>query len=158
MYCSACGSPITAGLKFCNRCGASLNKDPGETKGSSIAAGLITAVVLVSLLGLGIMFGGAIALKNGAGLNSDIVGVFMLFCLLIIGTAEVFLLRQLARVIGATSQNQLVESVPPLFQPAQSAPMRELHAVPMGTMPEPVPSVTENTTRTLEHSMRDISR
>ena len=154
MYCSACGSPITAGLKFCNRCGTSLGRDPLERKGGSIAGGLITAVVLVSLLGLGIMFGGAIALKNGAGMNNDIVGFFMLFCLLIIGTAEVFLLKQLSRVLGTTNQNYPMESHPPLFQPAQTAPPRELHAV--RATAEPIGSVTENTTRTLEHSLREI--
>lgn len=154
MYCSACGSPITTGLKFCNRCGASLNKDPESTKGSGIAGGLITAVVLVSLLGLGVMFGGAIALKNGAGVNNDVVGLFMFFSLLIIGTAELFLLRQLSRVIGAPHQNRFVENAPPLFQPAPS-PARELHAV--RTMVDSVPSVTEGTTRTLEH-VRDTSR
>ena len=154
MYCSACASPVTAGLKFCNRCGANLNKDQDVAKGSSIAAGLITAVVLVALLGLGIMFGGAIALKNGGGFDPETIGFFMTFCFLIIGTTEVFLLRQLSRVLGATSQNQLMENRAPLFQPAQSAPPRELHAV--RDTAEPIPSVTENTTRTLENSVREI--
>src|SRR6266576_532335 len=53
MYCSACGSPITAGLKFCNRCGASLNKDADEVKGGNIAGGLLTSVVMVALFGVG---------------------------------------------------------------------------------------------------------
>lgn len=154
MYCSACASPVTAGLKFCNRCGANLNKDQ-EATGSSLAGGLITAVVMVALFGLGIMFAGSIALKKGGDMNNDIVGLFMFFSFLIIGTTEVFLLRQLSRLQGTNNQTQRVENSPPLFQPAQSAPMRELHAV--REMPEPVSSVTENTTRTLVHSIRDTS-
>ncbi|HXM33995.1 MAG TPA: zinc ribbon domain-containing protein [Pyrinomonadaceae bacterium] len=153
MYCSACASPITAGLKFCNRCGANLKKDE-EVAGGSFAGGLITAVVMVALFGMGIMFGGAIALKNGGGFDRDLIAIFMTFCFLIIGTAEIFLLRQLSRVLGASSRSQHLENIPPLFQPAQSAPPRELHA--LRDMAEPIPSVTENTTRTLENSVREI--
>ena|ERR1700730_1736643 len=153
MYCSACASPVTAGLKFCNRCGANLKKDE-EATGGSLGGGLVTAVVFVALFGLGIMFGGAIALKNGGGFDRDMIAIFMTFCFLIIGAAEIFLLRQLSRVLGAPSQNQSLENAPPLFQPAQSAPPRELHAV--RDTAEPIPSVTENTTRTLEHSLREI--
>lgn len=155
MYCSTCASPVTAGLKFCNRCGANLNKDP-EAPGSSLGGGLITAVVLIALFGLGIMFGGSIALKKGGDMKEDIVGFFMLFSFVIIAMTEFFLLRQLSRVPGTRSQSQRVENAPPLFQPAQSAPPRELRAV--RDTADPIPSVTENTTRTLEHSIRDISR
>ena len=155
MYCSACASPVTAGLKFCNRCGTNLNRDERET-GGGVATGLITAVVLIAILGLGVMFGGAIALKQGSGADAETVGLFMTFCFLLVGFAEVFLLRQLSRVLGGPSKNQLVENNAPLFQPAQSAPVRELRAV--RDTAEPIASVTENTTRTLEHSIRDISR
>ena len=153
MYCSACASPVTAGLKFCNRCGANLRKDE-EATSSNLGAGLIWGVVMVTLFGLGIMFGGAIALKNGGGFDSETIGLFMTFCFLTIGTAEVFLLRQLSRVLAAPYRNQRLENTAPLFQPATSAPGRELRAV--RDTAEPIASVTENTTRTLEHSFRDI--
>jgi hypothetical protein len=155
MYCSACASPVTAGLKFCNRCGANLNKDE-ETTGSNLAGGLIFAIVMVALFGLGVMFAGAIALKKGGDMPNDIVGIFMLFSFLIVGVTEIMLLRQLSRVQGTSHRIQNIENAPPLFQPAQSAPMRELYAV--RDTAEPIPSVTENTTRTLEHSIRDTSR
>lgn len=154
MYCSACASPVTPGLKFCNRCGANLNKE--ETKGTSVANSLITGVVLIAIFGLGIMFGGAIALKQGGNLANDVIGIFMLFTFLIVGTAEIFLLRQLSRVLGAPAGSHQIENQAPLFQPAQSLPVRELRAV--RDLPETIPSVTEGTTRTLEHSVRDISR
>jgi len=111
---------------------------------------------MIAIFGLGIMFGGAIALKQGGGLPNDIVAIFMLFTLLIIGTTEVFLLRQLSRVLAAPIAIRPAENIAPLFQPAQSAPVRELHA--RRDTIEPLPSVTEGTTRTLEHSLRDISR
>ena len=156
MYCSACASPVTAGLKFCNRCGANLNKDQKAGKGTDVTNGLITAVVMIALFGLGTMFGGAIALKQGGGLGDDIIGFFMLFAFLIIATTEVFLLRQLSRVLGAPVRNQSIENPAPLFQPATATPVRELRAV--RDLPDAIPSVTEGTTRTLEQSLRDISR
>src|SRR6267143_5907579 len=156
MYCSACGSPITAGLKFCNRCGVSLNKDADEAKGSSIAGGLLTAVVMVALFGLGIMFSGAIALRKGGDMNMDVVALFMFFCFATIAITEVFLLRQLSRVLAAPNRKELLEHAPPLFQPAQTS-ARELHPAPLRDL-EPMPSVTEGTTRTLAHSMSEIPR
>ena len=106
MYCSACGSPVTPGLKFCNRCGTSLGKNLDEKKEGRVAAGLIWAVVMVALFGLGVMFSGAIALRNGGGLTEGTVSLFMLFSFAIVGTVEVFLLRQLSRVIGSGGKVQ----------------------------------------------------
>src|SRR5882762_3838699 len=156
MYCSACGSPITAGLKFCNRCGASLNKDADEVKGGSIAGGLLTSVVMVALFGLGIMFSGAIALRKGGDMNMDVVALFMFFCFAIIGITEIFLLRQLTRVLAVPNRQELLDHAPPLFQPAQTS-ARELLASPLRDL-ELMPSVTEGTTRTLAHSLREIPR
>jgi hypothetical protein len=155
MYCSACASPVTAGLKFCNRCGANLSKGQPDA-GSGLASGLITAVVMVALFGLGIIFAGSIALKKGGDMPNDIVGLFMLFSFVIVGITELLLMRQLSRVQDSKGPNQRFESAPPLFQPAQSMPARELYAV--RDTAEPMLSVTENTTRTLEHAIRDTSR
>jgi hypothetical protein len=71
---------------------------------------------------------------------------------------ELFMLRQLSRVLGESSRrNERVDQPQPLFQPATASP-NELRAAPLRTLPEPIPSVTENTTRTLEHSLRETSR
>jgi hypothetical protein len=149
---------VTPALKFCNRCGASTGKDRDEEKNPrGIATGLITAIVFVALFGLGIMFGGAIALKQGANLGSDAVALFMFFAFAVLITVEVFLLRQLSRFLSSSEKDQL-SAQPPLFQPALSGAARELYPASARTVAEPVPSVTENTTRTLEHSLRESSR
>jgi hypothetical protein len=155
MYCSSCASPVTAGLKFCNRCGASFGKDRADTQATSVIQALITAIVLVPILGLGAMLGGAIALKQGVELPTDIVGFFMLFAFLIIGVTEISLLRHLSRTLGTSQRIERSEPAPPLFQPAPIG-VRELNAV--RDTAEPLGSVTENTTRTLEHSLRNVSR
>jgi predicted nucleic acid-binding Zn ribbon protein len=154
MYCANCGTPVTTGLSFCNRCGTSLNKDRGRSKESELGGGLIAAVVLVALLGLGIMLGGSIALKKGGEFNEATVGFFMILSFAIIAFVEVFLVRQLSRVLGAGAKRESIEHLQqPLFQPAQ-VPASEVRAAHLRTLPEPVSSVTENTTRTLENSFR----
>jgi len=130
-----------------------LSKEPDENK-SGVAGGLITAVVLVALGGLGIMFGGAIALKNGGGLNDNAVAFFMLLTFAVIGTVEVFLLRQLSRLLESGGKVRQVDQRQPLFQPSSVSP-HELNRAPLRTFPEAVSSVTEHTTRTLQQSAKD---
>jgi hypothetical protein len=115
-----------------------------------MAGGLITGVVLVAVLGLGIMCGGAIALKKGAELQEPAVVFFMILSFAMVGFVELFLVRQLSRLRGGRDQQRLAEPAQPLFQPAL-VPASEVRAAHLRTLPEPI-SVTENTTRTLEHS------
>jgi len=114
--------------------------------------------VVVGLGGLGIMLAGALNLKTSGQLGNDAVGLFMFLTFLITITVEIFLLRQLSRVLGESSRrHQRVDQPQLLFQPATASP-NELRATAVRTLPEPIPSVTENTTRTLEHSLRESSR
>jgi len=115
---------------------------------------LIAAVVLVALGGLGIMFGGAVALRKGGELNENAVALFMLLTFAIIGTVEVFLLRQLSRLLESRGKLQQSDQLQPLFQPSSVSP-HELRRAPLRTFPEAVPSVTEHTTRTLQQSAKE---
>jgi len=153
MYCSSCGTPVTPGLSFCNRCGASL-KERIEKGSDVVSNSLVAAVVLVAIFGLGMMFGGAIALKTGGGFDTRTVAAFMLLTFTIVTTVEVMLLRQLSQVLSPGTRNKGVEPAPPLFQPS-SVPPNDFRAAPLRVLPEPAPSVTENTTRTLEHALRE---
>lgn len=155
MYCSACAAPLAAGLSFCNRCGTNLNKDRPNDAEKSLVAALVTAVVLVGILGLGIIIGGALALKIAGEFHETAVVVFMSLSFLVVGTVEVLLMRQLSRVLEYGRQlKQLAQPSQPLFQPAM-VPASEARVAHLRSMPEPVTSVTENTTRTLEHSFRE---
>jgi predicted nucleic acid-binding Zn ribbon protein len=152
MYCATCGTPVATGLSFCNRCGNNLNKEREGKKSKGVTGNLISAVVLVGLFGLGVIVGGAIALKQGAGFSDDLVGMFMVLSFSIIGFVEVFLARQLSRVLDAgRRQDVLQPGMPqPLFQPAQVSVNEVRAAAQLRSVPEPVVSVTENTTRTLD--------
>jgi predicted nucleic acid-binding Zn ribbon protein len=150
MYCAACGTALAPGLSFCNRCGMSL-KERGEQKQTGAITAFLTAITLIGTIGLGIMLGGAIALTNEAHLDKDLVGVFMFFTFLIVGITEILLVRQLSRL---TTANRIKTIEPPQYL----AMPNELRQPQQRTLPEPIPSVTENTTRTLEYSRHEPSR
>src|SRR6185503_5122959 len=82
MYCANCGTPLTQGLSYCNRCGVNL-RERTETKTAAIGA-FLTAITLLGVIGLGIMLGGALVLRKEAGLSQELIGFFMLFTFLIV--------------------------------------------------------------------------
>lgn len=146
MYCSACGTQIAPGLSFCNRCGASLKERSGSASTSNIAA-YLTAVTVLGVIGLAIMLGGAMALKKGGQFDEELIGIFMLFTFLIVGTIEVMLLRQLSKLVGSRDEQRA------LSPPQQ--PVHELRPANVASLAEPMASVTDNTTRTLEYARRE---
>jgi hypothetical protein len=145
MYCSGCGSPIATGLSFCNRCGTSL-KERGESKLGSITA-LLLAITILGICGMGIALGGALVLREEAHLGEKMVAMFMFMTFFLVALIEVFLCRQLSRLVSTEKkQSRLAAS--------DAAPPNELWANQPRSLSEPIPSVTENTTRTLEYSRR----
>ena len=149
MYCAACGTPLAPGLSYCNRCGMSL-KEPAEPKANPITAYLISAITVLGIAGLGIMLGGAMALRIGGQFNADFVGIYMLMTFSLVALIEFFLCRQLSRVLRSSEKNWTIA-------PQRSAPA-ELHEPLPRALTEPVASVTENTTRTLEYSRNEPLR
>ena len=155
MYCSGCGSPIAPGLSFCNRCGTSLKErsSSGNSKSSLAIVGLVGAMVLVALSAMGLLLGGPIALKREGMFGEDVIGMFMFLTVFIAACTEIFLYRQLSRMTAQPKVHAL-----PAAAPAQHyAPPPQALAEPR-TLAEPLPSVTENTTRTLEYSRKESGR
>jgi hypothetical protein len=147
MYCSNCGTPITQGLSYCNRCGANL-KERSEVSTGAISA-FLTAITLIGIAGLGIMFGGALVLRRGANLSQELIGFFMLFTFMIVGMTEIMLVRNLSKLTSAHEKEKRNYFPAPTTMPPD---LRLPQGTPLG---EPVPSVTENTTRTLEYIRRE---
>lgn len=150
MYCAACGTQLAAGLSFCNRCGMSLKERSEPTKTGPITA-FLTAITIIGIGGLGIMLGGTVTLTTEAHLDPALVGFFMLFTFLIVGITEILLVRQLSR-FTSSNEHKLIEPRLPFAMPS------ELHQAQPRTLAEPIPSVTENTTRTLEYSRNEPAR
>jgi hypothetical protein len=150
MYCAACGTPLAPGLSYCNRCGMSL-KEPSVEKEVPVTS-YLTAISIVAIGGVLLMLGGAIALKNGAEFNQDMIGIFMLMTFLIVGIVELSLCRQLSRLNRAAERSQSLAPPQAMTMPA------EFRAPQLQAIGEPLPSVTENTTRTLEYSRNEPAR
>ncbi len=146
MYCSTCGSAIAPGLSFCNRCGANLKDRSGNQNIGAISA-FLTAITIIGVAGLGIMFGGTLVLRKEANLPFELIGFFMLFVFMLVGTIELMLIRQLSRLTGSGTERQAL--------PAPHQPIHELRSASVNPLNEPLTSVTENTTRTLEYSRRE---
>lgn len=150
MYCAACGTPLAPGLSYCNRCGMSLKERTSETKPVPVYSYLI-AITIIAIVGLSLVLGGAMALKNGAQFHDELIGVYMLMTFLIVGLIELSLCRQLSRLNRAAEKKEMA---PP---PLQAGMPNEIRGQQPRALGEAVPSVTENTTRTLQYS-RDEPR
>ena len=147
MFCQFCGTPRAQGLSYCNRCGADLRERKQSSHTVAISA-MLVAITLVGLIGLGIMIGGSLSLRREAQLSQELIGVFMLFAFLVVSMTEFMLVKNLSRLISSATDNKShLLPAPPMHQ--------DLRLPAAGTMGEPVPSVVENTTRTLDYVRRE---
>jgi hypothetical protein len=147
MYCQFCGTPRAQGLSYCNRCGADLRERKESSHTAAISA-MLTAITLVGLIGLGIMLGGALTLRKEAGLSQELIGIFMLFTFLVVSVTEFMLVRNLSKLTSSAAENKNYFPAPPPMH-------QEMRLPPAGSLGEPVPSVVENTTRTLDYVRRE---
>jgi hypothetical protein len=146
MYCANCGTPRTQDLSYCNRCGADLRERVESSNTGAITA-LLSAITVLGVGGLAIMLLGALMLRKGADLSQDLIALFMLFTFLIVSLTEIMLVRNLSKLSGSTERKKSL--------PAPASTQHDLRlpqATPLG---EPVGSVTENTTRTLDYAPRE---
>ena len=146
MYCTHCGTPLTQGLSYCNRCGANLKESRPEISTGTVSA-FLTAITLIAVCGLGIMFGGALVLRKGANLSQELIGCFMLFTFITVTFTEFALFRNFSKLSGENAKKKHFPAPPQMPQD-----LRLTQGMPLG---EPVSSVTENTTRTLEYIRRE---
>jgi len=144
MYCASCGIQLVEGLSYCNRCGFKLTEQTESN--TAVISAFLTAITILGAAGLAILFGGAVVLKRKAQLDPELIGVFMTFTFLLVSLIEFMLIRNLSRLMGPKESK--VRSLP---SPATS----ELRLPQHSNLGEPVPSVTENTTRTLEYARRE---
>lgn len=145
MYCTNCGATLAQEVSYCNRCGKNL-REKSDNKAAMVTA-FVTAMTTVGMAGLGIMLFGMLILRRKANLDQNLIGFFMLFSFLIIGMVEVMLFRSLSKLTSSTDTKKQVS-----FPQNTQQDLRLPPGMPLG---EPVSSVTENTTRTLEYARRE---
>ncbi|HYH86198.1 MAG TPA: zinc ribbon domain-containing protein [Pyrinomonadaceae bacterium] len=157
MYCPHCGTESTPGLNYCNRCGGNLSMlttnnaaqdlRPVVSTGKVWAAG--TTTMLLVLMGLGLLLTGIGELSR-SGLPPDVLKT-IIFCSMVLLLGGIAFLGWLwTRVLGLPRRSDDA----PRMQ-ARSSHTNELGPARASALPEahinPASSVTEHTTRTLEH-------
>ena len=145
MYCSSCGVSVAQGLSFCNYCGAKLNGEKGDNiiKSSEVKpASLVWGMVAVLVFGFVAIVFLMMAMKM-VGLNVGQILAFTILSFLIMLLVEgVFIWQLLRRKRGAEETGDTALS--------KEQATKELDAAQVRVLPEPVPSVTEHTTRAFE--------
>jgi hypothetical protein len=146
MYCSSCGVAVAQGLSYCNFCGAKLNtvKNNSAVKSSEVKPELlVSSMVAVFVLGLAAITVLMGVMKTVLGLPVERVLGFTLFPFLLMLLLEGVFLRLLLR--GKRAPQEASETVQ-----LRGQATRELDARQARVLPEPVSSVTDNTTRTFD--------
>ena len=130
MYCSTCASAVSPNLTYCNHCGAKLN----GAKGDSLTKNLLFFMTAVFVFGLGaiILLMMAMRMVFGAEYLPLVIAFTLLSFLIMLGVEGVFVWMLLGLKKGAKE--------------TAKAP----NEAKARSLPEPMLSVTEHTTRTLE--------
>ena len=150
MYCSSCGEAVT-GLSYCNYCGEKLS---GAKSDSIIKSPEVKPETLIGAMVFAFVFGlGAITVLMGvmkAVLHLE-VGLILAFAglsfLIMLSLEGVFIRLLLRRKRGAEEAGDTVL--------LKRQATRELDATQARVLPEPLPSVTEHTTRAFDPIYRE---
>ncbi len=148
MYCSTCGAEATQEVVYCKRCGSILNPQTSLQASPVSLTGPSWAMALMIVIMAGIIFGSVVNLAD-RGVNAVALTWIVIAGLGSIIALVAMIFRQLSRMVMTNRQP---------VQPAQFKPQvtAELYqARPAGALPEPAPSVTENTTRFFEPVYRE---
>lgn len=146
MYCPSCGTEVTRELNYCNRCGAnlSLTANVSEQPVRIVStSGPIWAMAMMVVFGLGIMFASITDLARRDVHPAALTGIVLGVIALLFGVVSLFLKYWSSMNGGA----QPVER--PVKRNKGIASEQRQAQLPPSRM-EPVPSVTENTTRTFD--------
>src|SRR5262245_17016097 len=144
MYCPSCGNEIAVELKYCNRCGANLSlpTTPQVVSISPVKLAIPSIVLgLTIVCGLGIIIAGAGELAR-VGVPPVALVWMVLFAVSTLLGCTALLIRFLTKLV--TLQRESITTHPP----AQPSLIARPQAQQLPPRFEPVPSVTENTTRT----------
>jgi hypothetical protein len=155
MFCPSCGKDVSSGLSYCNQCGARLTgpeADPRVLPASSFNM-LLGSVVGIPIVGIVMIFVFIAALKNGMGFRDDFIFAMIFLTFLLLAIAEI---GCLVMMIIRTKGPKQKRNAPPI---SELHKMEEASNRSLGSPsfePMPVGSVTDHTTRTLDHAnLRD---
>jgi hypothetical protein len=146
MYCSSCGVAVTPGLTYCNHCGEKLSgaksdciiKSP-EVRPETLVGAMVFAFVF-GLVAITMLIG---MMKSVLALSTGPILAFALLSFLIMLSLEGVFIRLLLR-----RKRGVEEAGDTVLLKGQAT--RGLDAAQARVLPEPMPSVTEHTTRAFD--------
>lgn len=162
MFCQHCGAELTQGLNYCNRCGGQIGPPaqaaPREVAHAPLPTGTVWAVggslLLMVVIGLGVLVALMTEMVHSGVRPEPLVLVMMCGSLTILASVFMvtrFWMRLLShRAADPAAQPQL--QPPPYQRPAATNELGGQR--PAAALPDAPASVTEHTTRTLEHARR----
>ncbi len=156
MFCPSCGKSVNPGLSFCNHCGARVAVKSEDSVGRIPESSfnlLVIALIGVPIAGIGVIIGLLTVMKKELGFGEEMIGVIVLMSFILLLIAElglIWLLRHHTKMSKRSYEPQ---------QPAlPQTPDVVVKGLPEGQMQpihQPMPSVTEHTTRTLDAVPRE---
>ena len=148
MFCSSCGVAVAQGLSYCNYCGAKLNDDSksGELRPETMVFGML-ATFIFGIAAITVLMA---VMRNALGMELGQIVPFAAICFLLMLILE-------SVFIGLLLQRTRAKK--PSTARLHEKTTKELDAAQDRLLPEPVPSVTEHTTRAFDpvHSERKPS-
>lgn len=146
MYCSTCGVAVAQGLTYCNHCGAKLTGARGDDGGESsdVRPGYLVfammAVFVFGLVAITMLIG---VMKTVLAFNEGAMLAFTLLSFLMLVLIEGVFIRLLLRTTRRAEEARATA-----LTKGQGA--NELAITPERALREPLPSVTEHTTRAFD--------
>jgi len=147
MYCQTCGAQLAKPLSYCNHCGADLSTLKVKDQAGTAIDRLLLVIVGTTITLLGMALGALVLIKNGA-INERLGTAFVILTFVSLVVAEAVLGWRLLRLNRGAEE---IRNVPQLSDVIAGEP-DPLTTRALQEHLEPVSSVTEETTRTLEPS------
>ena len=143
MYCQNCGSALTHGTKYCNRCGTQLvvAGEKGVERQEKRLDEYLDGLFWVTVFGLGFIVGGAVVLKK-VDFSNLVILVYVTL------SSTLFLINFGLNLWNAMRLMRNAKEAKLTMQPGHET--RELEPPKMEPVMMPMTSVTENTTRSFE--------
>ncbi|HEX7177797.1 MAG TPA: hypothetical protein VF240_21230 [Pyrinomonadaceae bacterium] len=153
MFCQSCGTALTKGLTYCNRCGA--RAAPSALTAVQKNDKLAEVVYVLATFSAGVSLGGLAAVYFlirellRAGFEQSRIVVVTFFCLLAVVGLAFLLINQMSRALNVflhsgagADEGQATAANAPKLADVQTAQIEAPR--------EPVASVTDHTTRTFD--------